>query len=175
MKTPLPAPNIERVNRLLQYDPATGDFTWRQAIGSQPAGARAGSKVNRWGHITIRIDGVEYMAHRLAWLLMTGTWPPETVDHRNRKGADNRWDNLRLATPSQQNGNQTLRKDNKTGARGVFFRSGKYIAQMAYGRKKVHLGVFDTMQEAKTAFDKVALERWGEFYVRAPLAAESPK
>jgi hypothetical protein len=63
------------------------------------AGSTAGS-VKRNGYVAIKIDGVLYKAHRLAWYLGTGVWPaPEIeIDHINRVKGDNRLCNLRLVT-----------------------------------------------------------------------------
>ena len=88
------------LRQLLNYDPDMGAFTWRQGRGPVRAGGVAGC-LTRKGYRRIQIDGQNYMAHRLAWLYMYGSWPPEQIDHINEIKSDNRLDNLRLA-------NQTL-------------------------------------------------------------------
>lgn len=50
-------------------------------------------------------NGNRVMEHRLAWRLMTGSWPAEEIDHRNGNTADNRWENLRSATRAENHQN----------------------------------------------------------------------
>ena len=68
---------------LLDYNPDTGIFWWRmQPSRSVKAGAAAGS-VSSKGYIVIRINGMKFMAHRLAWLHTHGVWPEHEIDHLN--------------------------------------------------------------------------------------------
>lgn len=114
MKTP----DIENIREILNYDPSTGIFTWlddrrkRVLIGDV-----AGLK-DKQGYIRIKIESQEYRAHRLAFLFMTGEIP-EYVDHINRLKDDNRWENLRACTFSQNMCNRGIKSNNKTGVLGV--------------------------------------------------------
>lgn len=104
---------------------------------------------------------VPYLLHRIAWKLMTGEEPPGTIDHINGDPLDNRWANLRAATPVQQLGNQRLHRTNTSGHRGVHpHKSGKWVAQI--GRK--YLGLFDTPEVAASVYEAAAREKFGEFY-----------
>lgn len=73
----------ERLRDLFDYDEATGVFTRRFRRGPTSAGKPAGTKNGR-GYVQIMVDGRIYMAHRLAWLHMTGSWPTNQIDHINR-------------------------------------------------------------------------------------------
>ncbi len=139
----------ERLKELLRYDPKTGLFIWIVDRGGfAKAGTVAGSPNNE-GYIQIRVDRVLYKAHRLAWLYMKGAHPPAEVDHRNRKRADNRWRNLRLASESEQAFNRTPRKNQATPVVGVRQReSGRYIVRIQAEGKRVCIGTFDTLAEA---------------------------
>ena len=95
---------VERLRELLSYDPATGKFLWRVGRQCMRAGAVAGATEVQ-GYRVIKIDGKIYKAHRLAWLYVTGEWPPEEIDHKNTDPQDNVWSNLRLATHSQNQAN----------------------------------------------------------------------
>lgn len=87
----------ERLRELLHYDPSTGEFKWRVYHGARAwPGASAGGW-NQTGYVLIGIDGVKYLAHRLAWLYVHGTWPPRSLKHRNFLRYDNRLENLLLA------------------------------------------------------------------------------
>src|ERR1700674_1345685 len=103
----------ERLRAVLLYDPETGVFTRRINRGKWKAGAQVG-----WlrpdGYIGIGLDYHEYLAHRLAWLYVTGEWPID-VDHENTCRSDNRWDNLREASRSQNMRNMKRTKANTSG------------------------------------------------------------
>ena len=155
------------IRELLHYDPETGEFRWRRASTGgrrgRSAGARAGYRL-RTGYWFVGLNRRRYLAHRLAWLYMTGEWPPEEIDHVNGDRADNRWANLRLASKSQNMANAPAKKSNKLGMRGVFkTRNGRYQAQITVNRQVKHLGTFNTPEEARAAYLKASRQGHGEF------------
>jgi len=95
------------LKELLTYDPATGAFQWLfgEKVHTAVQGKEAGS-VKPDGYRTIVIKGKGYLAHRLAWLYMTGSWPVLDVDHKDRTRDNNVWTNLREATKSQNQQNR---------------------------------------------------------------------
>ena len=96
----------ERLRELLECNPDTGLFTWRVSRGRIKAGNVAGSR-REDGYVIIRIDDKPYLAHRLMWLHVHGTFPPDdkVIDHKNRITGDNRIDNLHVRTHRQNMGN----------------------------------------------------------------------
>jgi len=85
----------ERLKEVLNYNPETGVFMWMVAPNRRiPINSEAGVLDKEKGYIAIRIDGVKYLAHRLAILYTDGYWPENTVDHGNRVRSDNRRINL---------------------------------------------------------------------------------
>lgn len=84
------------------------------------------------------------------------------VDHINGDGLDNRRENLRLCTHSQNLQNQRKQKDRKY--KGVYERdNGRFSAAIRHGGKLVHIGTFDTETAAACAYNKAAIEYFGEF------------
>jgi hypothetical protein len=146
----------------LQYSPVTGDFVWKhrppnhfssmhqaRKTNSKLDGEKAGA-ISKTGYVFIRINGVGYKAHRLAWLYIHGVNPEGDLDHINGNGLDNRIENLRVVTPLENQRNRKLNKNNKSGTLGVRYRKDKckWIAYIKYNHKSVSLGSFKTKDEA---------------------------
>jgi hypothetical protein len=93
-------------------------------------------------------------------------------DHKNRNSLDNRRQNLRTASKTQQNCNQRLRKDNTSGFKGVgqsISHPGVWVAKIQINRKTLHLGYYKTKEEAARAYDHAASKYHGEFaYLNFP-------
>jgi hypothetical protein len=84
---------------------------------------------------------------------MTNAWPPASIDHRNRDRADNRWDNLRSATTSENAQNQILPQKNNPYL-GVCWEpsSNKWKARIRVNGVQKYLGVFTTAEGARDAY-----------------------
>lgn len=111
------------------YNPITGEFCRVTAHRESDLGLVRGT--GQHGYPLIRYNGKQYKAHRLAWFLMTGSWPV-AIDHINGDRADNRWDNLRIADRRVNARNMALRSTNTTGISGVRWckRDGLYCADI---------------------------------------------
>lgn len=144
----------ERLAQLAAYDPATGVFTCAQnRKGSKNKIGDVLGSSTRCGHIEIQLDGRRYLAHRLAFLAMTGLMPTGVVDHINRNPSDNRWSNLRDVTQLENSHNQSRDpRNNSTGFVGVHRWGGKYRAKLVVGQKQIHLGTFDNPSAAAAAY-----------------------
>jgi hypothetical protein len=106
-----------------------------------------------------------FYIHRLVYQHYGKDWDETlTVDHIDGNKSNNRIENLRMATRTEQNYNQLVRKTNKLGVKGVSKHGNKYRAKIRIDGKKVHLGYFDTAEEATNAFQTKARELHGEFY-----------
>ena len=134
----------DELKSLLKYDPETGDFVWACSLGRCAAGNKAGHR-HKAGYRIIRINGKSHMAHRLAWVYMTGKMPEDEIDHINGDKSDNRFCNLREATRCQNSRNRAVMRNNKTGRKNVCFVTsrGKYKAQIKYAGKIKFLGYYD--------------------------------
>jgi len=128
------------------------------------AGKAAGFK-RPDGYIEVRLDGRIYLAHRLIWLIHFGSWPCRDVDHRDRVPGNNRIDNLRLATATQNMQNQTIRVNNTSGVKGVYFDKGtmKWRAQIVVNGRAKYIGIYGSIVDAQAARRKAANENFGEF------------
>ena len=155
----------ERLRALLHYDPETGVFVRTKGVQGFASGSTAGNHHAASGYVMIGVDRRSYRAHRLAWLYMTGAWPPGDIDHINRDRADNRWAKLRVATRSQNNANAKRRCDNTSGARGVSWdaKNKRWRAYVGVGGKQLHLGRFDTVEQAVAAQASAFQATYGEF------------
>jgi hypothetical protein len=152
-----------RLRDILHYDPLTGVFTWRIALSKRtPIGSVAGNR-GKAGYVYIRIAGSNYAAHRLAWIYMTGEWPPLEVDHVDGSRDKNEWDNLRLASSSQNNANRRTPLSKEHGLKGVRFNDGRWEARIQIKGSRVSLGRFSSAQEAQDAYRSAALEHFGPY------------
>lgn len=145
---PLPILNLppqDKLKSLLDYNKETGVLRWRIRVnGRVPAGSEICST-------QMKISRVLYTTSRVIWKLVTGNDPPALVDHQNGNPLDNRWDNLRLATHSQNCINSV--RLNKTGYKGVSETPyGKFQAWLQIDKRtRVSLGNFNTAEEAHQA------------------------
>lgn len=149
----------------LRYEPETGQFYWLHSGKGHFANVVAGNR-RPDGYIRINVAGHLYYAHRLAWLYMTGEWPENQIDHINMDPSDNRWTNLRAATPRQNRGNRKVQRNSRSGIKGVYQRKedGRWIAYICPNGRIKNIGSFATADEAKEARTKVAKGFFGDFY-----------
>lgn len=122
-------------------------------------------------HTTRRVNGKQFgkKMHRVILQRMLGRslTRSERVDHIDRNSLNNRRNNLRLATPSQNNSNSGLRSNNTSGFKGVTWNRDhqRWMAYVNCDGKRRHLGYFYTALEAALAYDLAACELHGEFAV----------
>ena len=149
----LELPSQSELKELFDYDPETGVFTWRKAVGRKiRAGAVAGTASN--GYIRIRMGGAAYKAHRLAWVYVHGKEPADQIDHVNGDGRDNRIANLREASHSENAQNRHVLPFNKSGYAGVIWDGSrsKWVARIMTNRRYRTIGAYDDKAEAAHAY-----------------------
>jgi hypothetical protein len=141
----------ERLRALVEYDSATGVFTW---IGRPRVchGKEAGSQ-RRDGRWHIRVDGFLYLRSRLAWLYMTGAWPLEEVDHKDCCSSNDAWDNLRDVTRSINSQNKRRANSrSSTGFLGVSVNGKRFQAALKVGDNRHRFGTYDKPEQAHEAY-----------------------
>lgn len=137
-----------------EYDPETGLFTSKVAMGRTPAGAILGHITKQSGYRYMQIAGKRDLAHRLAWLYAHGVYPKHEIDHINRNRADNRIVNLRAATSAENRQNMPIAANNTSGCTGVSFdkRVQKFHAYIKVNKSpRKHIGYFNSFDEAVAA------------------------
>ena len=150
------------VRTRFDYNPETGEFRYKYAPPNQSrikigdlAGFDCPQTKGSGAYRVIKINGVAYKASRLAWLYAYGSWPQGIVDHHDEKTLNNRLGNLRLSTKSQNCANRGKSRSNTSGLKGVtHWTNGRWRAQITFQQKVIHLGIFDTKEEAHEAYVK---------------------
>lgn len=161
-----PVPLQQDIKSVLDYNPDTGIFIWkiRRQKAFNKSGKIAGAKGKK--SICIILQDKSYPAHRLAWVYFYGNvlTEKEQVDHINGNPFDNRISNLRLATHAQNCSNARKWKG-KLLPKGVSkqTKGDKYRARLQVGKDTIHIGTFDTPEEAHAAYCEAAKKHHGEF------------
>lgn len=145
--------DADKLKEKLHYNPDTGIFTWIVSTKGHAKGITAGSQCSKY--ISIVINGKHYLAHRLAWLYMTGSFPKKYIDHINGNHIDNRFCNLREATHGENIQNSPIRKNNTSGIKGISWHKSKkrWEARICANNKFIHLGYFKILDDAKLVID----------------------
>lgn len=150
----IPTLSKSKLDSLLSYDKDSGVFTWvRKGL---LCGQEAGHLTNR-GYISIEINDKAYLAHRLAWLAVTGNHPVNNIDHKNCVRSDNRFDNLRDVDQCINAQNQKCaHKDSLSGMLGISWhkRDKKWIARLRVRGVMKNVGRFNDKHEAYDAYIK---------------------
>jgi len=155
---------VDLLKHLFDYDKETGNLIWKTALAKKTnVGDIAGCKCSR-GYCYITINKKSYLAHRLVYLMHKG-YLPKTLDHINGQRADNRIENLRPASLSQNAHNRKINRNNKSGYKGVCFntKAKKWLAQICHNSKNMSLGFYDTPEEADAVVRKAREELHGTF------------
>lgn len=149
----------------LEYNTTTGIWYWKTVIPNSRAmvGSQAGFNLN--GYKAVKLGGKIYYTHRLAFLYVTGDMP-KYVDHINGDRADNRWDNLRVATVTENNRNRTVTKKSQSGVTGVTWnqKQGQWVARITIDRQPINLGSFDNVKEAAKVATEARTKAYGIFH-----------
>lgn len=146
---------------LMIYEPTTGNLVWRYRPGNERfnakhsgevTGVRFYDKSSKKYYKRVTISGVckSAVSHRICFLLMTGRWPV-VIDHIDGDGENNKWENIREVSRSENNKNRVLGGRSKTGLHGVHIRNGNYRVIGSIDGKTLSLGTYKNIFDAACA------------------------
>ena len=154
---------MEQQKIKILFDYRRGCLYWKIKKQGISIGAYAGHLEKKIGYRRIGIDGKKYLEHRLIFLYHYG-YLPKYLDHINGIKDDNRIENLREVTHSQNHMNKKSNKNSTSIYKGVNWDKGckKWKASIRKNKLK-HLGVFISEKEAAQVYNKAAKELFGKY------------
>ena len=143
--------NIDYILKNFDYDSSTG-ILLRVLTGGQRS--KSGTSCN--GYLRSGVDGLLTYNHRISWAHYYRDQPPEFIDHIDGDRENNRIDNLRACTLSENQMNRKVNSNSTTGYTGVTFmkNKGRFKATIYRNNKPTYLGLYDTAKEASKAYQK---------------------
>jgi len=158
-------PERSRLKELFIYEPEAGELYWRQRHNSQIKLDKPAGWARQNGYHEVKIDNRTYKRHRIVWCLFNGDPGELEIDHVNGKKGDDRIENLRLATRTQNQYNRPALAHNKSGYKGVSpVSGGRWKAQITIpSGRRVHIGTYLTPEAAAGAYEKAAKGLHAEF------------
>lgn len=169
---PKPLPDAEILDHLFAFEAGVGILIWkprpREMFNSDMAfhrwnGAYAGKAAGRItssGYRNIKVMGEAFQAHRLIWKLVTGEDPGE-IDHKNRNKLDNRMENLRVVSRSENMRNKGVNANNACGEKHIHWmpKLQRWTVQlMVPGKGQRQLAWCKTLGEAVAVRNRLYLE-----------------
>jgi hypothetical protein len=156
----LPLPSLEILNSLFELK--DGVLYNKVKRKMMPAGIEAGCE--KGGYRWVKIHHQRYSAHRIIFY-MTHGYCPEYIDHIDGNGLNNKPENLRRATLSENKCNQKIYKNNTSGVKGVYWCNPKnaWIAQIAFNNRRRTLGRFETKELAENCVTLARVEMHKNF------------
>ncbi len=112
------------------------------------------NKGNNNGYCQVRLNSTRIYYHTIVWLLTTGEDIPKgiQIDHINGNKTDNRFENLRLVSTRENQQNQKVHRAGKLSGCSFHKHMNKYMARIGIGKKRIHLGYYDTEEEANNVY-----------------------
>lgn len=158
-----PLPSQDYLRRLLDYDPETGKLYWLPRPESMFANRRSwilwsssrqGKEAFTYisgGYRVSNLPGYGGVkAHRIIWKMVHGD-EPEFIDHINHDRADNRLENLRAVSKTENARNRSGRRDRITGIYRHQYNKNRWTVKIRCGERLNHVGYFDCIGKAIAA------------------------
>ncbi len=151
-------PPLEILNFLFECDSSTGILSRRVSTSPNALKATSVEHIHSTGYRVAYVTdsngvGKYFLVHRIIYKMVTGEEPLLPVDHIDGNPLNNKFDNLRLASPAVNNRNQKMHSHNTSGFTGVSWSklTGKWQAHIKVQNKLYGLGQFATIEEAIAA------------------------
>lgn len=141
-----------------------GSLFWKTSTNRRiKVGDKAGTPDFK-GYLQVTLLGKIYRVHQIVFYLHFG-WFPKQIDHINGNKLDNRIENLRPATCSQNLANRPKKKNCTSRFKGVYFNKScnKWCARFFFNSKVKHIGLFEKEEDAALAYNQKALEVFGDY------------
>lgn len=143
----------EEARETWSYDPLEGILRWKINAGKRARkGTISGHIFNHHAssYLCVVFKGKNYRSHRICWLIHYGVWPSGQIDHIDHDGLNNKIENLRDVTASENMRNQRLRENNTTGAHGVYWneKRKRWVAKIGVNGRVIELGRFIKIEDA---------------------------
>jgi hypothetical protein len=155
-------PTIEELREYLDYDPETGALRWKKPLGQRARVGQIGGSTNGRGYTQLQFNKTKLVAHRVAFALYYGRWPTPCCDHINCVKTDNRIVNLRECSVFANAQNAGVRRDNKTGVKGVRRSRSGYKASVSINGAR-HEKYFRRLEDAAAYAKQLREQLHGEF------------
>ena len=154
---------VDLLKHLFEYDKETGKLYWKMSKGTAKKGNVVGCDNGR-GYLRASINSKLYLVHRLVFLMHKG-YLPAVLDHIDGNSRNNRIENLRPASKSQNQHNRKTGKNNTSGFKGVSYnkKAAKFRARISHLNKSIFLGLYKTPEEADAVVRKAREELHGGF------------
>lgn len=154
----------EEIKSAFRYDQNTGKLYWKIDKFKIKSGKIAGT-LHRSGYRQVMYKGVHYQEHRVIWCLVHGEWPDLFIDHIDRNRSNNRLENLRLATRSENSCNTVVKVNSVSGIKGVNWHkaSQSWLVRLQINGVRTEIGRFSSIEEAKRAIENARLSTHKEF------------
>lgn len=155
---------LKRIRGRVVYDHISGELFYIKKLKNGSIKVLECKSVDKDGYYQLRVFGVLYTQHRLAWALYYDKFPDKDIDHINHERSDNRISNLRCCSRRDNNLNIKLRGNNKSGFNGVWFSKplSKWVAEARINNIKHHIGVYKNKADAISA--RVEFNKGSEFH-----------
>lgn len=118
---------------------------------------------DKWGHYYAAAPDLETGRKVRMHRVISGAAAGTLVDHADLDTLNNRRSNIRPCSNSQNQANKRQNKNNKVGVKGVCKYRNRYHAQITFNHKRIHLGFWDSPEEAGAAYAQMARELFGAF------------
>jgi hypothetical protein len=152
-------PSPEELHRIFKYQ--NGELYRKFYRGGRKPGTKAGS-VNSSGYVLVSVNGARHVAHRLIWVMFYGSTTSE-LDHINGSKIDNRIENLRRATRSENGYNRFAYRGTRSGVKGVQPCGKRWRADIKINKRSIYLGMYNTLEEARRVITSARKLYHGEF------------